>query len=186
MVEKQDAGNDQCVRRDAAPGAEEGVSVDRAAETCSDGASGAAKSSAEMETKVGHARARHDSLAACRSSPVVSRCKGKTMSMFEWKANFASALILIALVQPEFSFAQTRTSFPQLDQRVSCAASFGAASLSEDHGPLVYIWQAIREQLVVDDEAVSACLRDGVPDCAPVATLLQIIGEAKAHRGEAL
>jgi hypothetical protein len=63
IVEKQDAGNDQCVRRDAAPGAEEGVSVDRAAETCSDGASGAAKSSAEMETKVGHARARHDSLA---------------------------------------------------------------------------------------------------------------------------
>jgi predicted transglutaminase-like cysteine proteinase len=63
---------------------------------------------------------------------------------------------------------------------------FSAASLSEDHGPLVYIWQTIREQLVVDDEAVSACLRDGVPDCAPAAKLLQIIGEAKAYRGKAL
>jgi hypothetical protein len=101
------------------------------------------------------------------------------------ESNFASALILIALVRPEFSFAQTRTSFPQLDQRVS-REPFGAASLSEDHGPLVYIWQAIREQLVVDDEAVSACLRDGVPDCAPAAKLLQIIGEAKAYRGKAL
>jgi predicted transglutaminase-like cysteine proteinase len=107
------------------------------------------------------------------------------MSSFKWTTNFASALILIAFVRPELSFAQTQTSFPQLDQRVS-HEPFSAASLSEDHGPLVYIWQTIREQLVVDDEAVSACLRDGVPDCAPAAKLLQIIGEAKAYRGKAL
>ena len=35
-------------------------------------------------------------------------------------------------------------------------------------------------------EAVSACLRDGVPDCAAAATLLDVIDDAKAHRGKAL
>ena len=53
------------------------------------------------------------------------------MSSFKWKANFASALILIALVRPEFSFAQTQTSFPQLDQHM-IREPFSAESLSED------------------------------------------------------
>ena len=45
------------------------------------------------------------------------------MSRFEWKASFASALLLIAVVRPEFSFAQSQTSLPQLEQpgRVSIA-----------------------------------------------------------------
>jgi predicted transglutaminase-like cysteine proteinase len=107
------------------------------------------------------------------------------MSRFDWKASFASALILVALAQSQSSFAQSQTSLPQRDQRVS-REPFSAVSLSEDDGPLVHIWQTIRELLVADDEAVSACLHDGVPDCAPAAMLLRIIGEAKAHRGKAL
>src|SRR5262249_32902087 len=63
------------------------------------------------------------------------------------RSSFAGALILVALVQPQFSFAQSQTSFPQLDQRAS-REPFGAASLSEDHGPLVHISQTIRELLV--------------------------------------
>ena len=56
MVEEQDSGNDQSNRRDAALRAEEGVSVERATEFCSDGTGRAGKSSAEMETKVGYRR----------------------------------------------------------------------------------------------------------------------------------
>jgi hypothetical protein len=39
-----------------------------------------------------------------------------------------------------------------------------------EHGPLVDIWKNLREQMVADDEAVSACLHDGVPDCAAAET----------------
>ena len=40
--------------------------------------------------------------------------------------------------------------------------------------------------MVADDEAVSACLHDGVPDCAAAETLLHVIEDAKAHQGKAL
>ena len=63
---------------------------------------------------------------------------------------------------------------------------FGPATLAEDHGPLVDIWKNMREQMVADDEAVSACLHDGVPDCAAAETLLHVIEDAKAHQGKAL
>ena len=63
---------------------------------------------------------------------------------------------------------------------------FGPAALVADHGPLVDIWRNLREQMVVDDEAVSACLHDGVPDCAAAETLLHVIDDAKAHQGKAL
>jgi len=63
---------------------------------------------------------------------------------------------------------------------------FGAATLVEEYGPLVDIWKSLREQMVADDEAVSACLHDGVPDCAAAETLLRIINDAKAHQGKAL
>ena len=64
--------------------------------------------------------------------------------------------------------------------------TFGPATLAEDHGPLVDIWKNMREQMVADDEAVSACLHDGVPDCASAETLLHVIEDAKAHQGKAL
>src|ERR1700733_12515286 len=63
---------------------------------------------------------------------------------------------------------------------------FGPARPVEDHGPLVNIWRNLREQMVADDEAVSACLHDGVPDCAAAETLLHVIHDAKAHQGKAL
>jgi hypothetical protein len=63
---------------------------------------------------------------------------------------------------------------------------FGPATLVEDHGPLVDIWRNLREQMVADDEAVSACLHDGVPDCAAAETLLHVIDDAKAHQGKTL
>src|SRR4029077_6174914 len=63
---------------------------------------------------------------------------------------------------------------------------FGAATLVVERGPLVDIWKNLREQMVADDEAVSACLHDGVPDCAAAETLLRIINDAKAHKGKAL
>ena len=62
----------------------------------------------------------------------------------------------------------------------------GDATLVVEHGPLVDIWKNLREQMVADDEAVSACLHDGVPDCAAAETLLRIINDAKAHQGKAL
>ena len=40
--------------------------------------------------------------------------------------------------------------------------------------------------MVADDEAVSACLHDGVPDCAAAETLLHVIDDAKAHQGKTL
>ena len=40
--------------------------------------------------------------------------------------------------------------------------------------------------MVADDEAVSACLHDGVPDCAAAETLLHVIEDAKAHQAKAL
>jgi hypothetical protein len=43
----------------------------------------------------------------------------------------------------------------------------------------------LREQMVVDDEAVSACLHDGVPDCAAAETNFMgpnIHGERSAGR----
>jgi predicted transglutaminase-like cysteine proteinase len=63
---------------------------------------------------------------------------------------------------------------------------FGPATLVEDHGPLVDIWRNLREQMVADDEAVSACLHDGVPDCAAAETLLHVVDDAKVHQGKAL
>ena len=63
---------------------------------------------------------------------------------------------------------------------------FGPATLVDDHGPLVDIWRNLREQMVADDEAVSACLHDGVPDCAAAETLLHVIDDAKAHQGKTL
>ena len=59
---------------------------------------------------------------------------------------------------------------------------FGPATLAEDHAPLVGISRSPREQMVADDEAVSACLHDGVPDCAAAETLLHVIDDAKAHQ----
>jgi predicted transglutaminase-like cysteine proteinase len=63
---------------------------------------------------------------------------------------------------------------------------FGLATLAEDQEPLVDKWKNLREQMVADDEAVSACLHDGVPDCAAAETLLHVIEDAKAHQGKAL
>ena len=63
---------------------------------------------------------------------------------------------------------------------------FGPATLAEDHGSLVYTWRNLREQMVADDEAVSACLHDGVPDFAAAETLLHVIDDAKALQGKAL
>jgi predicted transglutaminase-like cysteine proteinase len=89
----------------------------------------------------------------------------------------ASRLILVALVA---LFGLTGVQEP-----VS-PVPFGAATLVVEHGPLVDIWKNLREQMVADDEAVSACLHDGVPDCAAAETLLRIINDAKAHQGKAL
>jgi predicted transglutaminase-like cysteine proteinase len=63
---------------------------------------------------------------------------------------------------------------------------FGAATIAVDSGQLAALWRDERAQLVADHEAVAACLRDHVPDCAAMATLLEIVAEAKAHRGKAL
>ena len=80
----------------------------------------------------------------------------------------ASRLILVAAVA---LFGLTDVQEP-----VS-AVPFGAATLVVEHGPLVDIWKNLREQMVADDEAVSACLHDGVPDCAAAETLLRIIND---------
>jgi len=73
-----------------------------------------------------------------------------------------------------------------IQQSVPNHDPFGPATLAEDHGPLVDIWKNLREQMVADDEAVTACLHDGVPDCAAAETLLHVIEDAKAHQGKAL
>jgi predicted transglutaminase-like cysteine proteinase len=89
----------------------------------------------------------------------------------------ASRLILVAVVA---LFGLTGVREP-----VS-PVPFGAATLAVEHGPLVDIWKNLREQMVADDEAVSACMHDGVPDCAAAETLVRIINEAKTHQGKAL
>jgi predicted transglutaminase-like cysteine proteinase len=63
---------------------------------------------------------------------------------------------------------------------------FGAATIAVDNGQLAALWRDERAQLVADHGAVAACLSDGIPDCAAAATLLDIVTEAKAHRGKAL
>jgi predicted transglutaminase-like cysteine proteinase len=73
-----------------------------------------------------------------------------------------------------------------LQESLTTHVPFGPAMLVEDHGLLVDTWRNLREQMVADDEAISACLRDGVPDCAAADTLLHIINDAKAHKGKAL
>ena len=57
----------------------------------------------------------------------------------------------------------------------------GGATLVEEAGPLATIWRDERTKMVADDETVTACMRDGVPDCGTVRTLLDIITEAKKH-----
>jgi hypothetical protein len=68
-------------------------------------------------------------------------------------------------------------------QEPASPAPFGAATLVVEHGPLVDIWKNLRDQMVADDEAVSARLHDGVPDCAAAEMLLRIINDAKALFG---
>jgi hypothetical protein len=62
---------------------------------------------------------------------------------------------------------------------------FGAPTIAVDYGQLAAIWRDERAQLVADAEPVTACLADGVPDCAAAATLLDIVTE-KRYQGKAL
>jgi hypothetical protein len=45
-------------------------------------------------------------------------------------------------------------------QEPASPAPFGAATLVVEHGPLVDIWKNLRDQMVADDEAVSARLHE--------------------------
>src|SRR5262249_7278240 len=97
------------------------------------------------------------------------------------KMRTASRASILALVAVAALFGLTGVQKSLTNQ-----VPFGPATLVEDHGPVVGIWRNLREQMVADDEAVSACLHDGVPDCAAAETLLHVIDDANAHQGKAL
>jgi predicted transglutaminase-like cysteine proteinase len=63
---------------------------------------------------------------------------------------------------------------------------FGAETIALTYGPLVAIWQALREGLARDDVLVAACDHGAIDGCVPAVKLLAVVTEARHFEGKAL
>ena len=88
------------------------------------------------------------------------------------RALFTSFIVLIAFADIPF------TGRP--------ADPFGSATFDVPAGPIVEIWQTVREQFLEDRALVKSCRYEKSTDCDAVFRLLKIVREASEYRDKAV
>jgi predicted transglutaminase-like cysteine proteinase len=63
---------------------------------------------------------------------------------------------------------------------------FGEKTVTVFPGPLVKIWNTLREQIQLDDLIVSSCIENETDDCAPAEKLMGVVDDARRYQGRAM
>jgi predicted transglutaminase-like cysteine proteinase len=82
---------------------------------------------------------------------------------------------LITLVSISSAVSSERPSDP-----------FGGTTLTDFRNPLIKTWNALREQIQLDDLIVSSCVENESDDCASARKLMEVVDDARQYRGRAM
>jgi predicted transglutaminase-like cysteine proteinase len=63
---------------------------------------------------------------------------------------------------------------------------FGAKTVAELRDPPVKSWNAVREQIQLDDLIVSSCTYDNADDCGAAKELMSVVDDARQYQGRAM
>jgi predicted transglutaminase-like cysteine proteinase len=66
------------------------------------------------------------------------------------------------------------------------ANPFGEKTVTEFTESLGTIWDALREQIQLDDLIVSSCMENQTDDCAPAKKLMAVVDDARQYQGRAM
>jgi predicted transglutaminase-like cysteine proteinase len=63
---------------------------------------------------------------------------------------------------------------------------FGERTVAELRGPLVKSWNAVREEIQLDDLIVSSCSYENADDCGAAKELMSVVDDARQYQGRAM